>query len=412
MLKMLKQKIDINSIFLFLICLSPFFDTLNGIFRELKLNIPVTAPFRILAVFVGLYLIFKYSTKDFLLSIISLGIMSVSAIFHILVFKEGIYESLYNVIQWNYFVILFLALKNIFSYSKVRNESGSWLNIFTVTSLSCYLIPYILGLGNYTYASTKNGYKAFFIATNSVSFMYISLFFANIYVLTKKLKLEYLIKVGLLALCLLLIGTKACLLFMLLGVMIIGIRFLKSEVDTPIKLLVLFGGIVLCMGALFVYKDSLIASVNRMIIMYNKSDNIFDFLSSSRLERIPKYVYSFTNDNVIVKNLFGIGKSLYPDLNIVEMDYFDLYFQYGLIGFITMIFMQYYIFSNIIKIEKKSVFVVFLIVVYGFVVGHVFTNALSSTIAALTLTYMQIEKKNKQELILKEVNYDFVQINV
>ena len=94
------------------------------------------------------------------------------------------------------------------------------------------------------------------------------------------------------------------------------------------------------------------------------------------------------------------------------MDYFDLYFQYGLIGFITMIFMQYYIFSNIIKIEKKSVFVVFLIVVYGFVVGHVFTNALSSTIAALTLTYMQIEKKNKQELILKEVNYDFVQINV
>lgn len=279
------------------------------------------------------------------------------------------------------------------------------------------IIPYLLGTGYVSYDSDSNGLmslmsevegvgcKGYFIELNSLVAILsaCSFFIKNIIVSTinKKQNRQMLIATSiyfLLVVALFITATKLGIVFALLCTGILIVQIFRSQGNFHYKWrLVLFIGffflfLFLLLGTLF------IEVFDRLSYFYGQSNgDIFNVITSNRFsyliesaKQIDQSSYSW------FIHFFGAGYYTSFSLDglkrsIVEVDWFDLYFSYGIIGFVTYLyFFKDVLFSLFVSKNSEVKNMLFIFLIYSFLGGHIIVNSMTVTFLAICLSYAYV----------------------
>jgi hypothetical protein len=283
--------------------------------------------------------------------------------------------------------------------------------IFKVSLMSFPLfivIPRLFGLGYAMYETTDTGYSGFFYAANDLNIVLLIMLIFSIESLfynirTKNKYLYYAISSFLLIVSLILTGAKSSISFCGIIVFITLLRyFVTSNLKSKFKILI--SSIFVIIVALFIinkfYYNDIQAIIQRhSYFLENDNGDIFTFLLTGRnLFLQASYQSLLSSNHILLRIFFGISKYYHMEetgmlLNLghpkdIEMDMFDIFFSYGLVGvifvfgyFSRFIYMAFK--REIMKHYFKYTFSLFISITYSFFAGHLLFSALSGTYFAL-----------------------------
>ena len=286
------------------------------------------------------------------------------------------YESQKGLIEKNY-------LYDIIRY---------WSLIFPLT----IIFPYILGLGFDTYGAGTAGYKGFYYAQNDIGYILAILYLFTLYEISKGYSVKKIITFLLLLVSNLVLGLKSN--YMLVAAFTLCYIFSVSKKHNP-QLSKIFLMIMIALGLFLIsnlYANEINAIVNRWTFFYGSRETL-SFFTSSRSDRIPLAYNWVISTYGIIGFLFGSGAeytfhSVINEINTIEMDLFDLFFQLGLVGMLSVVFFYLKVFKD--NHFKNFYFVSFVMsFVIGSLAGHVFESALSGMFFSVICTAGILENR-------------------
>lgn len=336
-------------------------------------------------------------------------------VLYILIFKSDylIYE-ITNTIKTFYctYSILFLIVE--YNNNITVKDFRYLLTIY----LSFILIPNILGIGFDSYEVTKYGSIGLFYSANDTSIILCLLLPIIVLDTIKYKKIHSIILLILIFISSLIIGTKSILLSIIIIIFTL-ILFLIYNLFKHKKyktLFILFNfiivgtiGMILIIPKTNFYKNIVI---HREFLGIDSFDDIFKFetfdhfVFSERLTFLNQTYDIYKNSNTIEK-FIGLGyvKGNNNYIKKIEMDFFDVFYGHGLIGFSLFYLPIIHIVKNIyIGYSKKRksleniliIMNIFLMLLLSIIVGHTFTSPSVSFIASLILIkYYYHVKTNK-----------------
>ena len=352
----------------------------------------------ILLLYLILGIIIKYPKKHnyFILGI--LGIFSI--IFLIIKFDA---ESIKYIFKYNYVLILLLFIYNLY-INEDKKINRNMLTLSLIFYSLCIIISYITKTSLDTYGISKVGYKGWFNSANEISAI-ISIIVSYLIInLEKRINFIEIFAIIISLLASFLIGTRLPIIVFLISILYILAKKLVKDIRrkkinyTNIILFIIF-------IIVFIFKFKELPLYKNIVvhIKYLKLNNPIEVLTSFKLFdhfifnqrltfllNINKYMVSAP----IIDKLFGlssIGKT-------VEMDLFDIFYRYGLIGFIIFTFITAYIIKKF-KNRNIKVLPVVVIMITSFLSGHVILSPNVSIIAVIVLANTLYKRNSKKILI-------------
>ena len=417
-------KKNFNLVLIIFILLGPILDMVTGIILHVfHVNITIGIIFRILFLIFVLYaLIFVYKKKKHLYLY---GILILYGIFYIvgmLLYKDGvgIFSEIQGLARVFYFPVLLIALYDLRDEIKVTNMI---LMVILLTYLVCILVPNCLNIGFESYEITKKGSLGFFNSANEISGI-ISILTPFMFLIFIKIKkVVPIIIISLLYLVVILsIGTKSPLLSLGITVFFIYLYFIYQEVKIKkykivflslIALLLFIGLLILVLPKTTFYKNIKthldFLEVDNITEVVKDKGLIDHFIFSQRLTFLENRKEDYLDASTYEK-LFGIGYLEFgQEEKAVEMDYFDIYYSHGVVGFIIYFAIYGYIFYLIMKkreklnIEKYCIYIsIILIILLSFITGHIITAPSVSILVAIILLKVMPDKLRKAVKIKKK----------
>lgn len=395
-------------ILLILLLMNPLVDVATGI-ANVKLNYTVSIGgiVRILVlfglVFDHLWFLFRYREKgwsrELLYFAIVLSFMGLFySYYYFIMGMEIANQQLMYAVRYLSFPAFFITLKK---YSKDVSISKlfSTLSIVSFIYSVLIIIPYITktGFNSYSIEGLK-GSVGWFIGANEIGMIIGFSSLATIPFLNKfKYIIFYLVDIA----ALILVGTKAALLFIVIGFLIISIRYyIRSQYAYKFKLLI-FG---FAFSFAILLASPAVQNIATIISM-SESSNLIDILLSGRLAYFEMSQSTF-NTLDPVRKILGMGfyttgqAGEYYLFKLVEMDFLDVFFHLGYFGTISMFFFYVlnvfsYYYDVFIKRKNEGVspdikiFVVisnvmiWTLIILGILIGHAFTAPSVSIFLAL-----------------------------
>lgn len=403
---------------LFLIA-SPFFDMLTAFMLQyFNLDITIGMIFRIIIILICLfYLLFIYKEKDKKYLLLILGTIFLYLIIFSLeiILNKDITVLLYeikNAFKTFYLPILLLTFYAIFKENKNFITNKNIVTIYLIYLLGIF-IPDLLKIGFDSYEISKTGSIGFFNSANEISaIISILMPFFLLYLYNKKNFLLTILLVGILVFDILSIGTKGPLLSfgIIIGITLIIyiIYLLKNKLYKQLS--ALLGLVIIFISVLIIYLPKTafyknikihlnFLEVNNISDIFKDYELVDHFIFSSRLKFLSNTYNNYLNAPLIEK-IFGIGyiENYNHDdssTKMIEMDYFDIFFRHGIIGFILYISIYLYF---VIKAFKENLTIknipykisyylaFFLSIILAFITGHVLIAPAVSIFTALILT--------------------------
>ncbi len=366
---------------------------------------------------------FIYNNKN---NLLYYGIFVIYLLLFILglaLFKDNpnYFREIQNTVRMFYFPLLLLSLFSIRKELKITSLS---LVITLCLYLVLIFIPLALGVGFESYAITKEGTLGFYNSANEISAIIAILtpvlfiiFYESKNVIFK-LFITFIYFVVILS-----VGTKTPLLALIISLCVVFIYILyKAFKDKKYHVVTTFTAIVVALAIVVIViapRTSFYKNIE-VHLDYLKVDDIFDIFKEERL--VDHFIFSqrltflhnkdrlYDNANPYQK-LFGIGyyKDNGKELKSIEMDYFDVYYNQGVVGFI--IFFAPYIYVLISVIGERKMFSfrqlmmylsLFLVIILSLFTGHIITAPSVSLIVCFLL--LSVVKKERKELLFTGVN--------
>lgn len=383
-------------------------DTFNGLFLATGLSIPISICYKlfIIITLVGIYI--SHPSNNGKIFILSLYSIILCFYFVTYIEVDSLFSSLSPYIR---FVIAPLGLWYFSKVSKTAptealNNSIKIIYINVIIICANVLLS-LVGVG-YTSYSEGVGNKGFFYAANEVSAVMILLFGFYTFILRYKSTTKHLIFIStiffIITICL---GTKSAIVGYLITLMYL-LLFLNQKQS---KRHIFWGKVFLLsliptfffIGYYFIEKIGLL---EKWLFFFQKSDDILSFLLSGRNdfwieEKGDMSIYGFWGQ------LLGIGNN-----RTVEMDPFDIYLNYGIIGLIliysfwfSMIYKAYKL-SKVNKVAKFICFLDIILICMSSFAGHVIFSGMLTPFIAIINSLIYIpdsvlnEKINRTKLIL------------
>lgn len=419
-------KKNINIICMLFLLSGPIIDFVTGVMLHVfDISLTLGLVLRILFLFFIFYVTtFVYKKKNNLLYYVIFIIYLLLFILGLALFKDNpnYFREIQNTFRLFYFPLLLVSLFSIRKEIKITNLS---LVITICLYLILIFIPLALGVGFESYAITKEGTLGFYNSANEISAIIAILtpilfiiFYESKNVIFK-LFITFIYLVVILS-----VGTKTPLLALILSLCVVFIYILyKALVDKKYHVVTTFTAIIVALSLVIIIiapKTSFYKNIE-VHLDYLKVDNVFDifkdkelvdhFIFSQRLTFLNNKEKLYDKSNTYQK-LFGLG---YYDngkeLKSIEMDYFDVYYNQGIVGFI--IFFVPYIYVLISVIKERNAFSfrqlmlylsLFLVIILSLFTGHIITAPSVSIIVCFLL--LSIIKKDKKELLFTGVNLD------
>lgn len=383
----------LNVLVTLIFSLTPIVDSLNGFLLRggVETSISVGLLYRLLMLVALLGLASVCLSRRTIVAIsASVCFMLFAAILHALLCFGGAdaMAEAKNIVQWAFCPLVVFLLFDLYQagllddgFARRTLKAVSLLTVLTI------LIPYVLGLGYSTYGGGEKliGYKAFYYATNGVTLLVVVTFSFSLFetVSTRRTQQALLMIVS--GVCLVLIGTKTAYFMLFASVCVVALVVNRGRVSKKVLYTLsalLFVTVVMAV-AFNVFHAFFAPIVDRFFYFMNQSEDFFSFISSGRTDRIPLYIQTADSLNSIFPCFFGIG-DFTASFGWCEMDYFDALFQYGSIGAFLLIGFSIWLVKNAFR-EGLSFCgsMVLFSLVYAAIVGHVFTNTLSSIVLAI-----------------------------
>jgi hypothetical protein len=295
-----------------------------------------------------------------------------------------------------YFPILFILIVNM------KDEVKKFIEIkYLLISISIYCSIIILGFITNTafssYEIAKVGTAGYFYAANEVgNIIAILLPFVFEYVFNK-INYKKVLYFILIVAAIFILGTKTP----FISLVICSLYYIFKEVNKKdiIKVSVMslislvFIFVVIPLTPL--YKNVIIHAsflkLNNISELIEKPELFDHFVLGSRLQFLNSNAEIYLNSTINDK-LLGIG--YIENSKLAEMDFNDILFRQGIIGFIVYFGTIFYVFLNKL-IYKKYILPITLIILISGIVGHVMTAPAVSTFAAYILCLAIKEVKNE-----------------
>ena len=409
-------KKNINIIIAIFILLGPILDLITGVcLHTFKLNLTLGIIVRVLfLLFICIITLFTFKKKNILIPYLIIGLYFVLYTVGMIFFKDtSLFTEVQNLVKVFYFSILLISFYEIKDEIKISN-----LTLFTTLFLYLLLIfiPTVLGIGYESYEIAKTGTLGFFNSANEISgiislltpTMFIVLFQSKNIIPKLILALIYLVVI-------LMVGTKTPLLALgiTVGMSLLYLWFksykekkYKNIIYSIIVVLVLSIGLLIVIPKTAFYKNIKIhldyLELDSITEVFTDKELVDHFIFSSRLKFLDKKSSLYNKSNTYLK-LFGIG---YLKNNkatkMIEMDYFDILYSHGIVGFIIFFGLTVPVLYKLIKEKKKKDFnlvmnytSVLLIILLAFFTGHIITAPSVALISIfLILTLNKSKKKN------------------
>ncbi|MBC2159648.1 hypothetical protein HCB21_07715 [Listeria booriae] len=406
-----------TKIFMLLFAIFPVVDALNGFVLSAGINLPVGIAYRLVCV---AFLVVQIAKKGFrknvytILSVALIFFGIISLFIQTIVLQNDASAMFYDVTNMIKFSLWILIPYYVYQRADQWKES-SYEKIFLAISIFFtlgLLIPYALGIGNQTYEASDAGYKAFFFANNDTTIGFIAAAtFTGWYLFkqTKQTKIWTRVLLALLylgnLLGLLLLGTKTGIVYgvALTVVLLIRFFFFQNRVGAVAKwgiglTVATVLTVIVIQGRTFIL-ETVSGLLQRLTYFYNLyNGDLVRFITSSRSAFLDSAFQSFTEGGNLMTQLFGVGfnqrVATWGLGDLVEMDFFDVFFSLGILGFLATIGLL--LFFLIVSFKKRNIYgmLCIILVCYGAFAGHVLFSALSSTLFGLVCGGLFLQKES------------------
>ena len=410
-------KKNFNTLLIIFILLQPILDLITGFGIHIwKMDITIGIIIRMIFLLVILYsVMFVYKKKQNWLYYGILIVYGLLYVLGIILFKDGVglFSEIQGLCRVFYFPVLLIALYSIKDKIKISKMT---LMVVLVTYLVCILVPNCLNLGFETYEITKAGTLGFFNSANEISGIISQLTPIMILIFVSSKKIIPAVIISCIYLYVILtIGTKTPLLSLGITIFFTYLWFIYNAVKVKkykrigisLIALVLFTiALILILPKTTFYKNI------ETHLNYLKLDNVTEvfedeklvdhFIFSSRLKFMKERQQDYMDGNIYQK-LFGIGYlNNQKEAKAVEMDYFDIYYNHGIIGFILFFGMYGYFFYLIMKERRKLDFEQYMLYIsillsifLSFFTGHIITAPAVSILVTVLLLMLVKQKKKR-----------------
>ena len=404
-----------------MILLNPIIDLFTGINRHiLNIDLSIGIIIRILfLISIVLISVFIYDKKKLLLPYLVLLIFSILFVIDIYIFNRSVlFESIQSATKIFFFPVLLLTLFPIREEFKISN-----MTLFSTLILYLLLIfiPDLLHLGYDTYEIAKKGYLGFFNSANEVSGI-ISILTPIMFIIFSKSK-NYILSIllGVLYIIVILsIGTKTPILvlgitlFITFIYLLINLHRKKKYKSILISYLLL---IIFISGSIFIIPRTVFYKNIKIHLDYLKVDELSDFTDnpeyidhfvfSSRLKFLKKRYNTYKEYPLYVK-LLGSGSNK-KEIKDVEIDYFDIIFQVGIVGSIIVFSILLYVLINLLKefrVKSYNELMYLLSIIFIFLLslltGHIILSPAVSLI--VTIILFKMTKREKKDLLFSLID--------
>ncbi len=417
-------KKNISIICMLFLLSGPIIDFITGVMLHIfDISLTLGLVLRILFLFFIFYVAtFIYKKKSNLVYFGIFGIYLLLFILGLTLFKENpnYFREIQNTFRLFYFPLLLISLFIIRKEIKITTLS---LVITLCLYLILIFIPLALGVGFESYAITKEGTLGFYNSANEISAIIailtpiLFIIFYESKNLIFKLFITFIYLVVILS-----VGTKTPLLALIISLFVVFIYILyKSFIDKKYHVVTTFTAIIVALGLVLIIalpKTSFYKNIE-VHLDYLKVDNIFDIFKDEKL--VDHFIFSqrltFLNNKEKLydeantyQKIFGLG---YYDngkeLKSIEMDYFDVYYNQGVAGFIIFFVPYIYVLISVLQERKAFSFrqlilylSLFLIIVLSLFTGHIITAPAVSGLVSFIL--LSLVKDDKKTLLFTGVN--------
>ncbi len=410
-------KKNFNNLLVIFLLLQPILDLITGLGIHLW-NVSITFGIiirMIFLIFILYSVVFVYKNKKSYLYYGILIIYGVCYIAGIFLCKDGvgIFSELQGFCRAFYFPVLLISLYNIKEEIKISKMT---LMVVLITYLVCILVPNCLNMGFETYQITKAGTLGFFNSANEISGIISLLTPIMLLIFVNCKKIIPIIIISIIYLFIVLtIGTKTPLLSLGITMGFAYLWFIYQEVRVKnfkiigislIVLIIFIVGMILVLPKTNFYKNIEThlnyLEVDNITEVLKKEELVDHFIFSQRLTFMKNRRQEYQASNTYQK-LFGIGYlNGNKEAKGIEMDYFDIYYSHGIIGFIIYFGIYGYFFYRIMKERKKLDFTQYMLYVsiilsifLSFFTGHILTAPAVSLLVTILLLMLVKEKKKK-----------------
>lgn len=409
-------KNNLSKIISIFILIQPVLDLITGIcLHVFSLNLTIGIIIRMLFLLFIMYATtFIYKKKLSLIYYLIVAFYSIVYLINIGT-NSHLFGQVQGLLRVFYFPLLLVSFYDLKDEIKISTAT-------LFTTLTLYLIfifiPMTLNLGFKSYEITKSGTLGYYNSANEISGI-ISILTPIVFMMfnSKGKSILKVIYILLYLVVILTIGTKTPLLSLLIT---IGMTFIyimiKSYKDKKYKR-ILSSFIIIVIGIIsliiLIPKTNFYKNI-KVHLDFLKVEDVTDIMDNGNL--IDHFIFSqrvtFLTDRKSIydnatfqEKLFGIGYYYNGKKDKqVEMDYFDIYLNHGIIGFIIFFSVYLYILVQTTKIKRKLNFNLYmlnvsmlLILFLSLFTGHIITAPAVSLIVVVII--MMLQNRRKKELL-------------
>lgn len=384
-------------------------DFINGLF----ITIPIGETYRILVLLISTWLIYKSNVKTLGYILFVVIYLTANSLISYMgtTNTAGLLFDLKMMMKVVYFIIIYLVLRSLYKVNKFKLDTIKKiiLNNLYYTPL-LFLLSYVLGIGKTSYEYADLGFKGTFMSLNSINISMLVLYiFAVDGLFRNKNRLKWLFIVVSIVIPMILLGTKSSLIFLVfvpLFYFVININFkARFRFGTFVFYYWVFflsfiaAGIFILNNASVsnAYFDGILA---RQQYLFQERD-LLTYLLSGRNWHLEAAHSYFMSDVNLIKILFGTGYfaihnyiaiafNYFIDVRPIELDFFDIFYSYGIVGvLLTYGFFLFHLLkgigNSINKLAQPYFVALVSLLIFSVTGGHVFMEALSSTFLGIVL---------------------------
>lgn len=389
-----------KKIIYYLFLILPFIDLITSFTERINGNIvSIGTIFKgILILFSGIYILFITKSKYKKKSIIYYLLLSIFSIIHILIGNNSYVSSVTQLIKFMFLPIIFIFLLNYnddYKISYIEMKKILKYNVFFI--LTTILIAKLTNTGFNSYSDTvTTGVVGWYYSANEISGIITILFPLFLEDILKNNKYSFILVMYVIFMMMML-GTKTPLLGVLISLIALFIHILLKDKNKKNIFKIVF---FISYTVILFFNSSYLSNLNSG--RYISTTNA---VFSSRDIYLNNTTREYINHNLEEK-LFGLGSTNNKVLEkYVEMDFYDLLYRYGIIGFIIFMIpffkivlkMMEYALSHLNNYNYDKmilILITMLSLLIAFFAGHILSAPAVSIYFGITIIlYMNIDKE-------------------
>ncbi len=392
-------KLNKDKILIYFISISILVEAINGLFFEDGSETFFAGGcYRSLLIVVSSACIIKYDKYLTMFIVFYWGLFALAFITHWLSYGAGT-DELVVIVKQSLMVTMLFASNVLVKNKYINGEVPRCIIIYSgLFIVMVFVFSKMFSLGAYTYEGIT-GYKALFNSVNTITFVLIILMISTFKFFIQSHRIKFFFIALLEFICLSVIGTKSGVLMSLFGCLLLVILNNKKNrnLGFALSMKYIYASVIFVVAiglAIGVFFDHLFALYNRQLEFLDKSVDIFSYLISGRNFTLLLAVDGFLDEIDFLNLFFGIGidKMYSFSYKAIEMDLFEIFFQWGFIGVcmtygISLWFVIKTIYDRKYDTNQRVfLFVLYtIIIVYSILGGHVFSEPFSETYVVVAL---------------------------